>query len=195
MSVTLEFERIVRSELLRCVAIAENHFGRPFLYPTLDYTLTGATAGQAYSHKNLIRLNVPLLINHPDELRVTVAHEFAHIVDRTAYAAYHRTHRADRKKGSLHGPTWKQVMKLFGMEPTRCHNMDVSEVKRKKNVQQHAYTCDCGAVLMLSTIKHNHIVRGAKSYRHVPCGQLIRPEMNPLNPRPPFSTIPVTIRF
>lgn len=173
------FQTIVINELVRCIAIAENHFNRQFLMPTIDYTLTGCSAGVAYMGRNHIRLNYALLSMNPGEIASTTAHEFAHLVDKIAYHDYHaalldkKIFSGKRIKRSVHGPTWKLIMGLFGVNNERCHMMDTSAVKRKKRTQRWAYTCSCNSQMYLSTTVYNRITRGTHTYRCRKCKHAI----------------------
>jgi predicted SprT family Zn-dependent metalloprotease len=61
-------------------------------------------------------------------------------------------------------------MRMFGVEETRCHNMDVSKVKQKTR-KTKAFPCKCtgcGDTFTVGTVRRNKILKGAK-YQHV-CG-------------------------
>lgn len=77
--------------------------------PTIDFSLRGRTAGQAqtlpYSDSDIIRYNVPLLVQNKDYFfRHTVPHEVAHLI------AYYASGVMD------HSTPWLNVMRSFGIE-------------------------------------------------------------------------------
>ena len=52
-------------------------------------------------------------------------------------------YRGDRYKEAGHGPEWKYVMKVFGLEPKRTHDFDVSETSGLvlRKTKRHPVKC------------------------------------------------------
>jgi predicted SprT family Zn-dependent metalloprotease len=91
------------------------------------------------------------LIDHPEDIRDTVAHELAHQV----VAQYKRDQgiRDRRGKWSSHGATWKEVARKLGDSGDRCHQLPL---KPKHKLRRYLYKTRCGSHQhLLSTIRHN----------------------------------------
>ena len=100
--------------------------------PVWNTKLRGTTAGRAYLQTNIFRINPELYVQNREHLLLTtVPHEIAHLV---AYRVF-----GDRG----HGNGWKTVMRRFGLVPERCHNLDVSTVKRAYTRTRYVYSCPC----------------------------------------------------
>lgn len=153
----------IDAKILNCIAIAENHFGRPFRFPTVVYETKGTTAGWACDREYKINLNPILLMeNIEDFIENTVVHEFAHLVNGIMHPETHIS-RGRHKKASPHGPTWKAIMILFGVEPSRCHsyNTDTIKARRKpsRKARKHVWESGCGgATVDLTDYKHEFMV-------------------------------------
>jgi len=87
-----------------------------------------STAGTANSTQNRIKLNNRLLSINPQHINQTFTHELAHLVA-----------NAMINGRAKHGPVWKQVMRLFGVEPNRTHSLDTSQFRRIKAIAR----CNC----------------------------------------------------
>lgn len=170
----------VDAKVLECIVIAENHFHRSFGFPTIDYSLKGKTAGQAFYRQGKIKLNAILLLENTDDfINDTVPHEVAHLIDYAVNASnfgntarvaaqmqqlleQHRYHNA--RKHSAHGPSWKAIMRLFGCEPSRCHNYDVTNSRRKTRSYLYECTC-CGQRVTLGSKRHAREQSNPGTYR------------------------------
>lgn len=129
------------------IEIANEKLGTSMVYPDILCNLRGCTAGMAYSSLWKIRYNLGLARdNYQDFIEETVPHEVAHLV-------------ADHyfEKRCKHGKEWKQIMQLFGKEPTRCHNYDV-EKHRVRRHKKYMYKCKCGDC-QIGTKHHNIIMK------------------------------------
>lgn len=133
--------------------------------PFIDFTLRGTTGGTANSGQNVINLNKILLLENFDLYQVrTIPHEIAHIVG-DKFFGYQR---------QAHGKYWKFVMKnLFGLEPSRCHNMDTTN-SMVRNTKHFEYACDCQDSLYLGAIRHNKIMKGHNVYGCGNCKGVLR---------------------
>jgi len=158
-------ESLVRSrvyaELNRCIDVATKRYpDHNFKFPNLTYTLKGTTAGTANDRTYTVDLNMIIMVDNMHSIEDTTAHEFAHLVDgivnphtrkTTGYGRY-------RTKRSIHGPTWKSIMVLFGMKPERCHNLDTTRAQQKsgkKSTKIHKWVCGCGnGQVVLTPKKH-----------------------------------------
>lgn len=94
--------------------------------PEVAFDLRGTTAGMAVypragaTHAPRLRFNAVLLRDNAAEFFAdTVPHEVAHLVNRALEA------KTPGAKWDSHGPQWQAVMRSFGVEPSRCHGLDV----------------------------------------------------------------------
>lgn len=156
-----EVERLTR-QLLNS---AGDHYGKNPGKVEIKFDLTGKAAGMAlFPHRatSIIRFNALLLIeNREDFLKRTVPHEVAHVIARNIFG----------KKIKPHGVEWKQVMKLFGAEASRCHSYDVSRSTRR-TLKRFSYHCEC-RTHELSSIRHNRVLQGQR-YHCVKCSRPLR---------------------
>jgi len=153
-----EIKDRVDAEIRRCMSVAEKAFDKTFRFPTVDYDVRGKTAGYAYDHTYRVSFNSILLMENLDTFidgrtgRGTVTHEVAHLIDGIVYP---QTRRGGwGRKRSIHGPTWKRIMRLLGAKPSRCHSYDTSNstVRRKA---KHVYSCNgCGKHMTLGPVRH-----------------------------------------
>ncbi len=77
-----------------------------------------STAGKAKLKEHSIVLNAHLLAANPDHLLQVVVHEVAHLL----------AHKLHGDRG--HGPAWKQLMGVLGLEARRCHSLGRRDVRR-----------------------------------------------------------------
>jgi len=135
---------------------ARDHYGQRFSKVEIRFDLRGGSAGQARlgtQGKPVIRFNNALLEQHSEAfIARTVPHEVAHVV----------AYQLCRGKLRPHGPEWAAVMQLFGAEPTRCHNYDLSAIPRRR-MRRFTYHCGCRSH-ELTSIRHNRIQRGQRYY-------------------------------
>jgi len=103
--------------------------------------------GWATGHINEIKLNYKLLKDNPSELIGTFIHELAHIL------IFH-IHQYDVRP---HGKEWKALMVSLNSDPSRCHNMDTSKMRRRQ--RRFSYGCGC-RTFNLSATKANRIEKG-----------------------------------
>lgn len=134
---------------------AEQYFGRTFdRVPVTFSNRMTHTAGKAiYVHRQLtgeyigkeIRLSNKLLENEGEAfVERTPGHEAAHIIVYALHGA----------SATGHGSAWQKVMRVIGLEPSRCHSY---ETPAKKTL---AYRAKCGTEKQLTLIRHNKLQRG-----------------------------------
>ena len=101
--------------------VINKRFGVSMPIPNLTFNVRGTNAGMAHYGPHLVDLNMRLFEENPSYFfNQTIPHEVAHL------ASVH----IHGPKGNGHGKEWKVIMGLIGREPKRCHNLDVSNVKR-----------------------------------------------------------------
>jgi SprT protein len=114
---------LVMERLQQLKEIAEEHFGREFEIPTVTYRTTGGCAGKYIRKRSGRRIDFNFEIlkrNQSDFIENTVAHEYAHYVQRELYP-----------QSKPHGHEWKSIMRAFGVRPVRCHNYDYTPARRR----------------------------------------------------------------
>ncbi|WP_448216576.1 SprT family zinc-dependent metalloprotease [Endozoicomonas sp. 2B-B] len=130
--------------------LAERHFLKRFPRPRISLSLRGETAGQAWTEKNLLRLNKQLLKENQEHfLKHTVGHEVAHLI----------AHQLFGRKIRPHGREWQLIMQeVFRLPARRTHSYNTSNASKRPFL----YSCSCaGKTIPLSSIRHNRAVRGA----------------------------------
>lgn len=121
--------------------------------------------GRAYYQENKIEMNSRVLSRNPEKYDSTFAHELAHLI---SYALYGR-------RGAGHGRMWRSVMRSLGQEPTRCHSIDVSDLKRPHRVI-HTAKCGCRTGIEIKTKRANYMAQG-RTYKCTRCGQRLMLEV------------------
>ncbi len=158
------------ARLEQCRRQAEAHYRRPIPRPRVRWDLRGAAAGQARfpaGGASEIRFNAQLLAENGDAfIARTVPHELAHLV----------VHLLHRGRARPHGAEWRAVMALFGADPRRCHDYDLSRVPRRR-LRRFPYRCDCRRH-QITAIRRNRMAAG-QVYLCRHCGAPLRPEGGP----------------
>jgi len=131
----------------------------------LDFSLRGGTIGTAIedSKRSVIRLNLSMLTDHPHEIKPTVVHELAHVINRRL---------ADHNGGwrpSPHGDQWRMIMHRLGMPAERTHSISVAAYSTKRKTQKYNYQCPCGRHFVIGAIRHKNCQNGWKTYYCTAC--------------------------
>lgn len=124
--------------------------------PEIKWKKLRVSAGMAYYQKGEIGLS-SLILDTPDKLRLTLLHEYAHLlaVDRHG------------RKAANHGAYWKQAMIDLGQEPKVRHSYQCARNERRQRV---TYRCQrCGAHIERSRKLPRH-----RRYVHARCGGALR---------------------
>jgi len=161
-----EAERRVVSRTRQLLREAGRHFRAAMPPVAIRFDLRGCNAGMARFEPGKppeIRYNATLLTDNPDDfLTQTVPHEVAHVVARALFGANVRPH----------GIEWKGLMGWFGVEPTRCHDYDVSRSQIRR-LQRFPYRCACRRH-WLTSIRHNRVLAGQTYYCRA-CKRALKP--------------------
>lgn len=141
-----------------CISMAAAYYKINLPELDLRFNLKGTTAAQFCRDTPeqqegtwFFRINKTLLrANLESFLLDTIPHEVAHYVTRFIWGGKVRSH----------GKEWQSVMSdCFKVAATRCHNMDVSKVRRAPYI----YGCACpGRTFQLTVRLHNSIQRGRR---------------------------------
>jgi len=164
----------IRTEVARYITIAEEKYDRTFKAPTILFNLKGTTAGTANPKEWRLKFQPVLAANHFDDFVArTVPHEVAHLIDfeinnkigQPRAVTVTRSGRVRRAKRSLHGESWKRVMRVFGVtDITRCHSYDTSMVKSRRGVR-FDYICNgCGKKMDLGASQHKKMQAKTTEY-------------------------------
>ncbi len=117
------------------------------------------TAGTANYSRNTIKLNYRLLTANPHHITQTFTHELAHLVAVELYGI----------KAKGHGVYWQRIMRMFGVEPDRCHKLDTSKLVRKHKT--YSAWCNCREHKIKSG-RRNKIMRGI-NFRCLSCKTIL----------------------
>ena len=155
-------KRQVAHRVQWCLQKATERYGHDYPFPTIDYGLRGTTAGRADRRSWTVYINLGLLLeNVEDMIENTVPHEVAHLIadDLDYRAGVYFTRKP-------HGWRWQNVMHTFGLDPTRCHNYDTTNVKIKKAPKpKFIWVCSgCGAQMVLGPKRHRNMMSGVRIY-------------------------------
>lgn len=141
---------------------AEMFYGRSFSRPdNIIFKMTGTTAGHCNYSRRELMFQISIAEKAGDDfINDTPAHEVAHYIERELYGTVY----SDSGRRIMHGRRWKDIMRyVMNQDPNRCHNFDVSHVKRVRNTFD--YCCVNGHTHTLSSVIHNRMVSGKKNYR------------------------------
>lgn len=150
-------------KIRECLEIASKRFNRTFAFPNIEFSLKGTTGGIWYPNQYTMKLNDVLLRENGQKyIDEVVVHETAHLIDIAVYGVQ-RT-----PKGSFvqHGRTWKNVMRMLGNDPKRCHKFDVTNARARIHKRNHVYKCGC-KTHKLTARKHNSIQKSAAYYGRI----------------------------
>ena len=163
---TLEQRSEIYTRVDHFISIACDAYNTELEGPYVRFDKRGTCGGTANYSLNELNFNAGLMLDNWDEyLNQIIPHEVAHLVKNAVYGA--------ERKGELmrpHGTYWQRIMRQFGIEPDRSHRMDISKVQQPK--RKFVYECECCSTeFVLSSVKHNRIVRGQSIFAH--CGETI----------------------
>lgn len=188
---TQEQKQQILDKIKACFDKADAHYKRTLKRPTqVLFDLNGGAAGRAYPNTHVLRFNPHLALRDwNDMVNDTVPHECAHLIDyeinnkleeqmlarAAALEARMFGRRRKMPKRDIHGDSWKAVMRVLGVVPKRCHNIDTTGIVRRKS--RHDYKCACGATLVVGAKHHNAILRG-RLITHRGCGRTLTAAMH-----------------
>lgn len=163
-----DIERRVINRVYEVVDLGNKVFDCDMDYPVVEFKVRGTTAGTA-TGDHTVDFNLALLKeNEQHFMEDTIPHEVAHCFDKHLFGYQYKTTRTGRKIRESHGRTWKKIMRGLGVDPTRCHSLDTTNVARPKT--KYAYTCSCcGSEIAVGPKIHARIQRGYNGYSHKTC--------------------------
>lgn len=156
-----QLQEAIAEQARALIAFAERELAVRLPVPEIRFDLRGQAAGQAHLRGAFLRFNPILLEENPEAFMAqTVPHEVAHVVVGRLFP-----------RARPHGEEWKQVMRLFGADPQRCHQFDTSRATTRR-LRRFTYRCDCREHA-LTTIRHNRVKKGMR-YLCRDCGSALR---------------------
>lgn len=160
---TLDQKCEVYTRVDHFIAIANKEYHREMEGPHVRFDKRGTCGGTADSRLNELNFNAKLMLENWDEyINQIIPHEVAHLVKNAVYGT--------SRKGAMmrsHGGYWSYIMRVFGINPDRTHDMDVGNVAQPKRKFLYECAC-CKQEFVLTSVKHNRKLRGTKRYSH--CG-------------------------
>lgn len=174
MKVTTEVQKMVNTKILECRNKAEAHYQRAFPICEAVYDVRGRWSGYVHAEQCVrsgnwvMHLNPVLLMENIDDfIARTVPHELAHIIDCEVNKGFSRTWSGKR---SVHGPSWKAVMRVLGIrDASRCHSYDTTNAQVRKKAS-FEYKCACGQSVFLGPVRHarhqERVSSGLPGYTH-----------------------------
>jgi len=105
------------------------------------------SGGVAYKNAFKIKLNTRLLSENLCDVKQTIVHEIAHLVE------FHLGLRGG------HGKDWQRIMSWLGYPAKTYHTMDTKKFKAKR--KRFLFTCDCGENFKVTRKWYNSIMRGS----------------------------------
>ena len=154
--VTNELKNKVSAKIKECRDVIMNHYGQDIEPGKISYTARGTVGGTTNPSTYEIRLN-PVFLGHYKEEFVndTVVHEYAHVVALKLYP-----------NSKPHGKEWKKLMRLLGVEPTRCHSYNNQLIYEKRATRTYMCTC-CYELFDVPQDIHKKIMSDSKKYKAV----------------------------
>jgi len=149
------------------IDMANERYALSLNYPSVGFTVRGTNGGTANAGTWHVNFNMGLLVDNMDEyLNQTIPHEVAHLVTFAIHGQEFKRTRRGMQRVS-HGKNFYAVMRTFGVKQTRCHNMDVSNVKQAtRKTKAFAVKCPCcESEFTVGTVRKNKILKGAR-YMH-----------------------------
>ncbi len=166
MKIPLHIEQRIFEIVHECVKKASAHFNKGYVVPEIRFDVRGRRGGYAQRDR-LINFNPILLMENQEEyFNQVVPHEVAHCID-----------YANGRGRSIHGPSWKAIMRLFGCEPDRCHNMDTSNAAIYTRAKFEYKCTGCDRLYLVSSVRHgrqqqyNITNPGVSFYHCMTCGR------------------------
>lgn len=169
------FQSMIALKVQEYIDIAIRRLGFEEIHYEYNFSLNGKCGGKFSYRRNIygdvydarLHFNLLMMKQDPEKyLKVVVGHEVAHMVAECI--------GGNRYKEAGHGPEWKYVMKVFGLEPKRTHDFDVSETSGLvlRKTKRHPVTCGC-TTHMITSQRRTKIVNGAK-YTCKSCGEYVK---------------------
>jgi len=156
----------VITETSRYITLASDLLQRSFAEIPVLFNLKGLAAGMYRVNRQgrCIRYNPYLFAKYFEEnFATTIPHEVAHYIVDQVYGLRH---------AKPHGAEWRELMLMFGADASCTALFDVEGIPSRV-CRRYAYQCDCNTYVLTSR-RHNRIIRGHARYHCRRCGTVIR---------------------
>ena len=180
-----DFEARIKAEIRRCMTVASKRWPEHnFPFPTVKWNnrKTATTAGSASGSTWTLKFATQMLMDNPDEIEETAAHEFAHLTDYRTNNGWRYVYKTRKQTKTpipnwkieecppylrrvwfkeqgivrdVHGEHFKSIMRLFGKSEARCHSM---KPIARKTTKRYNYKCSCVKGCTVGP-KHNKIIQ------------------------------------
>jgi SprT protein len=153
---------LAKYEECRMIAIEHGYDLKPI---PVYFNKTGCVAG-TYQHSMIgggfFNVNLDIAkANLEEYLRQTVPHEFCHYI---VFMEFYKNMYRYNQKPKSHGREWQSMMiNVFGLDPHRCHNYDVTEIQKKKFGRLYVYKCKC-MEHQVTPIRHRRMLEQPNRY-------------------------------
>jgi SprT protein len=152
----MNIEQAIVDEVEKVLKVAREKFpSYDAPAPEIKFYTKGRAAGKATSGI-LVSFNTAIFAQDPERfIRETVPHEIAHIV-----CFYLRIDRG-------HGKAWKRVCLALGGNGERLYKAECANGEKIKfdgisrTTKRYQHIATCGRQIMLTSVRHNRIMRGA----------------------------------
>jgi predicted SprT family Zn-dependent metalloprotease len=180
--ITTEHRATITQMVADLITKAATHYDVPIEMPRVTFMDKGTrVAGWARGRDWHVNFHGGFVAKFFEEyIKETIAHEVAHLIDyrfnpetRNTEIVRDRRGNLKRTKRSIHGPTWKWIMRtIFRTTPSRCHNwklVDAGAQPARTSKSPYTYECNgCREQYQLGVVRHNKIQAGAV-FRHKGC--------------------------
>lgn len=143
-------------EVIRYLGFAEQRLQQVFPVIPIKFDLKGRAAGmyKVQAGNRQLRFNPYLFARYfEDNFTNTIPHEVAHYLVDVIHGI---------KKVRPHGKEWQNIMRMFGAEPQRTHQFDLTGIPQR-TYRRFDYRCDCNTY-QLTSRRHNLIMKKQRRY-------------------------------
>lgn len=142
--------QLLREKFDQCVQTARSHGYH--IEVSFGGYWKGASAGVYKPKEKRVEINLGLAVKSKEHfdhiLNDTIPHELSHAVQ----------YQCTRGRG--HDIYWKNIMRrVFGLEPVRCHSLDVEGVARRV-ARPYVYVCKCAEPIKVTRNIHEKMQKG-----------------------------------
>lgn len=156
---SMDLSQQITMKVAESVKILNTILGKNYPIPPIHYFFKGTRGGFYHHTTKTVHYNGVLAAQNAEHfLKTTVPHEVAHYIQFMEYGP----------RVQPHGTEWKQMMRLLGCDPIRCHSYDVAAVKQR-HVKRYAISCQCKTYQVTSNlIKRRNLLNPSVKCRR--CG-------------------------
>jgi SprT protein len=159
----------VLEKVSELISVANHRLNTSLELPVVFFDCVGTKGG--YHRNGVLYFNPVLLAENVEHyLSQTVPHEVAHYVQKKVYPRSLESSVFHNRR--VHGREWQSIMYLFGVEPSRTHNYDVTNSRRRIFKKIPLY-CECTEVQTYVTLKIVNKMNAGTVYRCRRCNERV----------------------